>query len=81
MINTIQAGVAVGVLAQQVPMSFAGTDGSQHQVVVPAGTACKKIEGKWVVSDLSFFDRKSMAYCWAAVLGLWVTSDLVSQVL
>ena len=55
------------VTAKEITTEF-GPSGSvmQHTVTVPQGTRCRKLQGgsgvTWVVSDLSFIDKKANGF-------------------
>lgn len=65
-----------GVTAGAVTVEFGPTGGTKYTVTVPAGTACRKLEGgssPWVVADLGFIDNKrSLLYSDAEHYGIQI---------
>lgn len=78
--------VATGVLAEETEVTFGATGSHlQYTVSVPAGTACRKLDGgsdPWVVQDLSFLDRKAMPLMYhdAYYYGIRVPEEKITDI-
>lgn len=77
--------VATGVTQEELQLTF-GASGSRlkHDVTVPAGTRCKKLDGgsdPWVVDDLGFIeDKRSILYSDADNYGIRVPEDKITGI-
>ena len=75
--------VATGVTAESLSLTF-GPGRLKHQVTVPAGTRCIKLDGgsdPWVVDDLTFIaDKRSLLYSDADTYGIRVPGDKVTNI-
>lgn len=71
--------VATARTTEELHVSFGPSGGAQHNVTVPAGTLCRKLDGgssPWVVSDLSFIeDARSFLYHDADIYGIRIPED------
>lgn len=77
--------VATGVTTEELHLSFApGGSHFKYEVIVPAGTLCRKLDGgsdPWVVSDLSFIqDKRSIMYSDADIYGIRVPEDKLKDI-
>lgn len=76
--------VATGVTAEELVITFGPTGGLKHNVTVPSGTRCKKLDGgsnPWVVDDLSFIaDKRSIMYHDADHYGIRVPETKVTDI-
>jgi hypothetical protein len=77
--------VATAKTSKELEVKF-GASGSrfQYDVTVPAGTACRKLDGgsdPWVVSDLSFIeDKKGIMYSDAGIYGIRVPEEHLVEI-
>jgi hypothetical protein len=77
--------VATGVTTRVMNVTFgAGGSHFKHEVQVPAGTRCRKLDGgsdPWVVSDLSFIeDKRGLMYSDADIYGIRIPEDAISDI-
>ena len=74
-----------GVTAEELTIEFGPTGSSlKHTVTVPAGTACRKLEGgssSWVVADLNFIaEKKGILYHDADHYGIRIPEAKISGI-
>ncbi|GIK44863.1 MAG: hypothetical protein K8L99_20435 [Anaerolineae bacterium] len=76
--------VATGVTIEEMTVTFGATGSMQHQVTVPAGTKCKKLDGgsnPWVVDDLRFITNKqSILYSDADIYGIRIPENKITDI-
>lgn len=73
-----------GVTTKELTLTYGGGGKHCHSVAVPAGTACKKLDGgtdPWVVANLSFMaDKCRFAYSDADIYGIRVPESEISGI-
>jgi hypothetical protein len=75
-----------GVTTEAINATFGPTGASKHTITVPQGTKCEKLADdpshSWVVSDLSFIDKKNNAFLYsdADIYGIKISVDLITDI-
>ncbi|HIH2751420.1 TPA: hypothetical protein ACYLN4_007257 [Burkholderia lata] len=73
----------VGVTTEELAVTF-GPGRLKHEVTVPAGTKCRKLEGgdnPWVVSDLTFIADKNGGMYWDADhYGIRISEEKITDI-
>ena len=74
-----------GVTAKELTVQFGPTGGFKYTVTVPAGTACKKLDGgsePWVVQNLGFIaDKRSFLYSDADIYGIRIPEVEIADII
>jgi hypothetical protein len=74
----------VGVTVEELTVSFGPSGGPQHEVSVPAGTRCRKLDGgsdPWVVADIGFIpDKNGVVYWDADHYGIRIPVDKITDI-
>ncbi|WP_425952952.1 hypothetical protein [Ralstonia pseudosolanacearum] len=74
-----------GKTSQEITTTFGATGSHfKYTVTVPAGTACRKLDGgsePWVVADLNFIeDKKGILYSDASIYGIRIPEEQITEI-
>jgi hypothetical protein len=74
-----------GSTKKDLQVTFGATGYTQHSVLVPKGTTCRRLDGgssPWVVDDLRFIaDKKSILYSDADIYGIRVPETEIENII